>query len=268
MVTRTLASSTSTERWAEGAAGGCFVEAAAGTWRQDVRGVGTGGSMPAAGWVTATQHRTVNPYRLRGPPPDDDDGRGATLDSRPLWPCSSSAPVRATSGCWTCGHRTRWHGGWGALLLLVAFLGRILYLQGWYIITYALGIYHLNLFIAFLTPKVDPALGADDYEDGPELPTRVNEEFRPFIRRLPEFKFWYSATKATLVAIACTFFDAFNVPVFWPILLLYFITLFCLTMKRQIKHMLKYRYLPWTHGKTQYRARDMASGPLNSIQEL
>ncbi|KAH7956580.1 hypothetical protein HPB52_010811 [Rhipicephalus sanguineus] len=75
-------------------------------------------------------------------------------------------------------------------------------------------------------------------------------------------KLLYSATKATLVAIACTFFDAFNVPVFWPILLLYFITLFCLTMKRQIKHMLKYRYLPWTHGKTQYRARDMASGPL------
>lgn len=37
----------------------------------------------------------------------------------------------------------------------------LLFLQGWYIITYALGIYHLNLFIAFLTPKIDPAL---DYE--------------------------------------------------------------------------------------------------------
>lgn len=35
-------------------------------------------------------------------------------------------------------------------------------LQGWYIVTYALGIYHLNLFIAFLTPKIDPAMG-DDY---------------------------------------------------------------------------------------------------------
>lgn len=160
---------------------------------------------------------------------------------------------------WTPYTVTRWLG---AVLLLVAFLGRILYLQGWYIITYALGIYHLNLFIAFLTPKVDPAMGGDDYEDGPELPTNINEEFRPFIRRLPEFKFWYSASKATLVAIGCTFFDAFNVPVFWPILLLYFVTLFCLTMKRQIKHMLKYRYLPWSRGKTQYRARDMAGGQL------
>lgn len=34
-------------------------------------------------------------------------------------------------------------------------------LQGWYIVTYALGIYHLNLFIAFLTPKIDPAMDFD-----------------------------------------------------------------------------------------------------------
>ena len=27
--------------------------------------------------------------------------------------------------------------------------------------------------------------------EGPQLPTSANEEFRPFIRRLPEFKFWY-----------------------------------------------------------------------------
>jgi len=32
------------------------------------------------------------------------------------------------------------------------------YFQGWYIITYALGIYHLNLLIAFLSPRIDPAL--------------------------------------------------------------------------------------------------------------
>lgn len=103
-------------------------------------------------------------------------------------------------------------------------------LQGWYIVTYALGIYHLNLFIAFLSPKVDPSLldegtttldwGSSRVEvfvdltaglfatscypstlsaspllppladEGPALPTKQNEEFRPFIRRLPEFKFW------------------------------------------------------------------------------
>ncbi|KAG5282109.1 hypothetical protein AALO_G00052310 [Alosa alosa] len=142
---------------------------------------------------------------------------------------------------------------WGATLLLTAiYMIRVYILQGWYIVTYALGIYHLNLFIAFLSPKVDPSL-LDDGDEGPALPTKQNEEFRPFIRRLPEFKFWHSATKGIVIAMICTFFEAFNVPVFWPILVMYFIMLFCITMKRQIKHMVKYRYLPFTHGKRTYR---------------
>lgn len=40
--------------------------------------------------------------------------------------------------------------------------------------------------------------------------------------------------KATLIAFMCTFFEIFDVPVFWPILVMYFIILTCLTMKRQI----------------------------------
>ena len=42
-------------------------------------------------------------------------------------------------------------------------------------------------------------------------------------------------TRAILIAAACTFFSIFNIPVFWPILVLYFIILFSITMKRQIK---------------------------------
>ena len=83
------------------------------------------------------------------------------------------------------------------------------------VVCYALFIYLLNLFLAFLTPKFDPALESDlaaqDVEEGePGLPTSASaassgsglmssvfhpsqgagdqEEFRPFIRRLPEFK--------------------------------------------------------------------------------
>lgn len=140
-------------------------------------------------------------------------------------------------------------------VLLCFFLGRVFIMQGWYIVTYALGIYYLNLFVGFITPRIDPALEFDD-DAGPELPTRANEEFRPFIRRLPEFKFWYSVAKSTLVALICTFFDVFNVPVFWPILVMYFFTLFGITMKRQIKHMIKYRYLPFTHGKPKYQGHE------------
>ncbi|ORX82314.1 retrieval of early ER protein Rer1 [Basidiobolus meristosporus CBS 931.73] len=147
---------------------------------------------------------------------------------------------------------------WGAFTaLLLVFVLRILIAQGWYIICYALGIYLLNLFLAFLTPRFDPALEEeieleDDADEGPSLPTTAEEEFRPFVRRLPEFKFWYSATRATLIALFCSLFTALDLPVFWPILLLYFIILFVFTMKRQIQHMIKYRYLPFTTGKKQY----------------
>jgi len=150
---------------------------------------------------------------------------------------------------------------------------RIVLKQGWYIVTYALAIYHLNLLLAFLTPKIDPAMAEyeaaeNEDEDGMALPTRQNDEFRPFIRRLPEFKFWYSATKATVIAFCCTFFKALDIPVFWPILVMYFITLFCITMKRQIKHMIRYRYIPFTFGKPKFQGKEppaaAAGGPASS----
>ena len=56
-----------------------------------------------------------------------------------------------------------------------------------------------------------------------------------------------------------TFFKMFDIPVFWPILLLYFIALFVLTMKRQIKHMIKYKYVPFSLGKTKYAGKPSAS---------
>ncbi|XP_067586126.1 protein RER1-like [Pseudorca crassidens] len=132
---------------------------------------------------------------------------------------------------------------------------RVYLLPGWYIVTYALGIHHLNLLIAFLSPKVDPSL-MEDSDDGPSLPTKQNEEFQSSIRRLPEFKSWHTVTKDNLVAMVCTFFEAFHVPVFCPILVMYFVMLFCITMKRQIEHMIEYRYILFTHGKKTYKGNE------------
>ncbi|CAF9918991.1 MAG: hypothetical protein HETSPECPRED_003916 [Heterodermia speciosa] len=164
---------------------------------------------------------------------------------------------------------------------LIIFFLRIVIAQGWYIgtfslplflssslqkvpplnssikVCYTLGIYLLNQFLAFLQPKFDPSLSQDEgIEDGESaLPTKQDEEFRPFIRRLPEFKFWHSSTRAILLGFAATWFEVFNVPVFWPVLVVYFIILFSLTMRRQIQHMIKYRYVPFTFGKTRYNQR-------------
>ena len=61
--------------------------------------------------------------------------------------------------------------------------------------TDAHAIYLLNLFLAFLQPRFDPSLQedllADEIEEGGEsaaspLPSSRDDEFRPFVRRLPE----------------------------------------------------------------------------------
>jgi hypothetical protein len=65
--------------------------------------------------------------------------------------------------------------------------------------TDAHAIYLLNLLLAFLQPKFDPSLQddllADEIEEGGEdtaqtLPSSRDDEFRPFVRRLPEWQFW------------------------------------------------------------------------------
>ncbi|KAM3190407.1 hypothetical protein ACQJBY_068512 [Aegilops geniculata] len=149
----------------------------------------------------------------------------------------------------------RWLGLAGVVLVYAL---RAWFVGGYYIVTYALGIYLLNLLIAFLSPQVDPEL-TEVLGEGPALPTRSSDEFRPFVRRLPEFKFWYSIVKAFCIAFGMTFFSVFDVPVFWPILLFYWVVLFTVTMKRQILHMVKYRYVPFTFGKQRYNGKRAAS---------
>ena len=173
----------------------------------------------------------------------------------------------------------RWLFTLGSALLFVV---RIYFAEAYYIITYALGIYLLNLFLAFLQPKFDPSLEQDlaeqDVEEGaPGLPTsstpksngggsgrgdKEEEEFRPFIRRLPEFQFWLGATKAIIISFVATLFpyvaahqsplefhadlplpfaSFLDIPVYAPILLVYFCVLFAITMRRQFAHMRRYR---------------------------
>ena len=122
--------------------------------------------------------------------------------------------------------------------------------KGYYALTYCIGIHFLNSFIGFISPLDDPEeeLG----EDNSYLPQRRNEEFRPFQRKVKEFSFWSMMFWTFLVSIFFTFFEAFNIPVFWPLLLIYFLLIFFLIMRRQIQHMIKYNYLPWDSGKKNY----------------
>lgn len=152
----------------------------------------------------------------------------------------------------------------GCFVVAMVYVLRVYMVEGFYVVSYGLGIYILNLLIGFLSPQVDPEIL--DAEHGPSLPTSGSDEFRPFVRRLPEFKFWYSITKAFCIAFVMTFFSAFDVPVFWPILLFYWVVLFTLTMRRQIAHMIKYKYVPFSFGKQRYD-RKRTSAESTSLSE-
>ena len=136
-----------------------------------------------------------------------------------------------------------------AILSIIYFI-RVFYKKGYYALTYCIGIHFLNSFIGFISPLDDPEdeLG----EDNSYLPQRTNEEFRPFQRKIREFSFWNLMFWTFFVSIFFTFFECFDIPVFWPLLLVYFLLIFFIIMKRQIKHMIKYKYLPWDTGKKNY----------------
>jgi hypothetical protein len=171
----------------------------------------------------------------------------------------------------------RWLG-LGALMAV--FILRMFMVHGFYIVTYVLLIFILNQFILFLQPKdrasllaaARPGASAEAIDAAAAAPTLPNfdaEEFRPFVRRLPEFHFWYSSTVATTVSLFVTFFEVFNLPVFWPVLVFYFIILFVATMHRQWLDMKRLKYVPWDIGnkktyksdpkKMSVKARDSSS---------
>lgn len=138
--------------------------------------------------------------------------------------------------------KARWAVAFVSLLL---FGVRVVKCEGYYLVAYALALYLLNILVMFLSPAEDPA-------EGVTLPQN-EEEFRPFSRKLPEFKAWCQAQRALTLSLISTLFRFMDLPVFWPILLIYFIFLFAVTMRRQIAHMVQHKYVPFSFGKQTYK---------------
>jgi hypothetical protein len=146
---------------------------------------------------------------------------------------------------------------WGfTFLLLVLYIMRVsinggnLH-TGFHVVSYALAIFILNMLLRFLTPLKGDI--EDEEFDKPVLPIRGNDEYKPFIRKLPEFKFWKNITFGCAVGFGCSFSKSLDIPVYWPILVVYFIILFLVTMRRQIGHMIKHNYVPWDIGKPSFK---------------
>lgn len=62
------------------------------------------------------------------------------------------------------------------------------------------------------------------------------------LRSIGEFSLWKSLVLIAMGSWACTYFEVFLVPVYWPFLLIYFLWLIGLAVAKQWTHMKKYGY--------------------------
>ena len=143
----------------------------------------------------------------------------------------------------------RW-AGFGAFVLL--YVLRVAMHGGFYVVTYGMCVHLLYLLMQFLTPLDTPA----EEDDDAVLASKAGDEFKPYVPKVQEFKVWYGMMRIVCIAFACTLFDALDIPVFWPILLVYFIGLFVAQMSGRIKHMIKFKYVPWDRKKPRYVSKE------------
>lgn len=81
------------------------------------------------------------------------------------------------------------------------------------------------------------------------------EEFRPMIRSVSEFKYWQNMNNSCLVSVLLTGFQCLDLPVFWPFLLFYFLGLVLVTFKKLWDHSNKYNYSFFDKSKINYNSK-------------
>lgn len=79
-----------------------------------------------------------------------------------------------------------------------------------------------------------------------DLPTSLtnkeDNERRPLLRTSSEFKIWQQSLLSFLICYTTTYIPILDIPVYWPFLVGYFLSIFFMTFKKYRKHMRKYGY--------------------------
>ncbi|CAJ1024592.1 Rer1 family, putative [Leishmania lindenbergi] len=133
--------------------------------------------------------------------------------------------------------------------LAILYVARVVTFGGFYVITYGLCIHLLYLLLLLITPLSDP-----DEGEGTSLPTTHvhDDEYRPFMPKVQEFVVWKQMFTVVAVCLFLTMFSFLDIPVFWPILVLYFLVLFATQVGGRVRHMIKHGYVPWNTGKPKF----------------
>ena len=134
------------------------------------------------------------------------------------------------------------------LVVLLVFLMRMIILEAFFAVAYILGFYIMQNVILYFTPSSLPSIQDEEEADEEiyEIPEKMLEKSedssKPIIRKLGEFRLWKKLFLAISIALLCTFMKIFDFPVFWPILLIYFLFITLTIVIRQRQHMKKYGY--------------------------
>ncbi|KAG5479058.1 hypothetical protein LSCM1_02902 [Leishmania martiniquensis] len=133
--------------------------------------------------------------------------------------------------------------------LALLYVARVVTFGGFYVITYGLCIHLLYLLLLLITPLSEP-----DEGDVTSLPTThaEGEDYRPFMPKVQEFVVWKQMFTVVVVCLCLTMFSFLDIPVFWPILVLYFLVLFATQVGGRVRHMMRHGYVPWNTGKPKF----------------
>ena len=136
---------------------------------------------------------------------------------------------------------------WGTACALFAFFVlRVLFLRGFYAAAYIFGFYVMQNVIMFLTPSGIPTIqDEENAEVAYEIPEHCapgGDGSKPVVRKMGEFMLWKKLTLGLVAVVACTFFPMLDFPVFWPLLLVYFVFIVLSIGFKQYRHMKRYGY--------------------------
>lgn len=128
---------------------------------------------------------------------------------------------------------------------MIIYIVRVLVKNSHYIITYGVGIYLVQGFILFATPKMKNTQDPFETLTEEQIAEEQQQFDGPFIRNLSEYDFWLFYMKVVLISFFLTFFRFLDIEVYVPLLIVYFIMMVVATLIKLKQHQKLYQYNPW-----------------------
>ena len=136
---------------------------------------------------------------------------------------------------------------------------RMILYRGFYVVGYIEGLTLLNLFFESIysnTSTNGEGEGID--EDVNEVPLHTIKDIEappsPILDQSNnetelsgDVRLWYAFMITVIISLIAVMIPALDIPVFWPLLLIYFLAIFILTMREPLWIMLTKRYTPMNH---------------------